>query len=133
TLRLRLMNLCTKLFVDFKNEIEYDQINKIFWLKYDNEYLLPVENPYFDFHKTRFEERALNIFCQHYVPGKGDTIIDIGAGVGDEIAFFSKSISKEGKLFAIEASPASFKKLVLFSEKIFFRNCYNFNLAIAGN
>jgi len=132
-LRLGLMNLSTKLFLDYKNKIEYDDTNKIFWLKNGNEYLLPVEKPYFDFHKNRFDERALDFFCQNYIPKKDDLIVDVGAGIGTELCFFSRKIREQGKLYSIEACPNSFRKLKILAEKNNFKNCFNFNIAISDS
>ena len=130
--RLWLINLSTKLFVDSKNKIEYDTTNNIFWLKNGNEYLLSVENPNFDFDKTRFDEMAMDFFCQHYIPKTGDIVIDVGAGIGDQSVFFYKKIMKQGKLYNVEASPACFKKLDLLTNKNAYKNCFNHNIAISG-
>lgn len=118
TLKLALINLTTKIFVDWKNEIEYDSTNELFWLKSGKEYLLAVEKPYFDFHRKYFEQRGLEIFCQNYLPQKGDIIINVGAGIGEELFFFQGKIMPYGKLYNIEASPASFQKLEILCKKI---------------
>ena len=131
--RLALLNICTKFFVDTKNKIEYDSGFNLFWLKNKSKYLLPVENPYFDFDEKEIDRRVLDIFCQKYIPKKGDVIINIGAGIGEELSFFLKKIEENGRLFNIEASPLSFEKLKMLCEKNNYSQCRNFNLAISDN
>lgn len=129
--RIFMMNLTTKLFIDKHNKIEYDDKNKLFWLKNNKQYLFAVDKPYFDFEKNKINNVFLSIFCHHYVPQKEDVIIDIGAGIGRELNFFERKIKNNGKIFCIEASPRSFKKLELLKQKNIFNNCYTFNLAIS--
>lgn len=46
-----------------------------------------------------------------YRPGPGDVVIDVGAGLGEESLLFSKWVGPEGKVFSIEANPATFAGL----------------------
>lgn len=48
-----------------------------------------------------------------YAPKDGDVIIDIGAGVGTETLIYSMMTGKNGKVFAIEAHPATSRSLKL--------------------
>lgn len=132
-LRLALNNLSSKLLIDRKNEIEYDCANNLYWLKRGRKYLLSIENPYFDFHWKNFEQRVLNICCWRYIPKEGDVIINVGAGIGEEVNFFREKIEENGQLHNIEASPANYKKLELLCQKNNYFNCINHNCAISDS
>ncbi len=130
-LRLYLLNYFSRLFVDRNNRIEFDSENEIFWLRNRNQYLPPVKNGNFFFNVNRFEKSFEEYFCKKYQPKEGDVIIDLGAGVGEEVYYFKKKIHSSGKLFSIEASPENFKSLELISQKYNWENSFNFNIAIA--
>ncbi|WZL88448.1 FkbM family methyltransferase [Salinimicrobium sp. 3283s] len=132
-IRLALLNVNTKFFIDWNNNIEYDPTNKLFWLKNGKKYLLPVEKPYFDFNEKIIERRVLEIFCPKYIPKKGDVIINVGAGIGEELYFFQKKIEKKGRIYNIEASPSSFSKLEILCRKNNYLQCRNFNCAISNS
>jgi FkbM family methyltransferase len=51
---------------------------------------------------------VLDNWAWQYRPQEGDTIIDVGAGVGEEAVVFSKIVGPRGRILAIEAHPATF-------------------------
>ncbi|MCB2410154.1 FkbM family methyltransferase [Hymenobacter lucidus] len=53
----------------------------------------------------KFENWCDNTALYQYQVKPGDTIIDIGAGIGEEIIVLSKRIGSTGKVYAIEANP----------------------------
>jgi FkbM family methyltransferase len=53
----------------------------------------------------------IELFTKAYVPSKGDVVIDVGAGVGSELHFFSGRVGSTGRVFAIEADPDNFRRL----------------------
>lgn len=62
-------------------------------------------------HTARFEnyrDCVLANWAWQYQPQVGDTIIDVGAGVGEEAVVFSKLVGPSGKVVSIEAHPATF-------------------------
>lgn len=62
-------------------------------------------------HTTRFEgyrDCVLDNWAWQYRPQLGDTIIDVGAGVGEEAVIFSKLVGPRGKIVSVEAHPATF-------------------------
>ena len=50
-------------------------------------------------------------WLRFYEPKEGDTIIDVGAGHGEDTLTFSRGVGKSGRVVAIEAHPLSFKAL----------------------
>jgi len=59
--------------------------------------------------------RDANDYWFHiYEPKPGDTIVDIGAGRGEDTFAFSSSIGAQGRVWAIEPHPVSFAALQCF-------------------
>lgn len=62
-------------------------------------------------HTTQFDayrDWVMDNWAWQYEPKAGDTIIDVGAGVGEEAVVFSKLVGPSGTLVAIEAHPVTF-------------------------
>lgn len=62
-------------------------------------------------HTAKFEdfrEVVLDNWAQHYLPQSGDTVIDLGAGVGEEAVVFSTLVGQSGKIISIEAHPETY-------------------------
>jgi len=53
-------------------------------------------------------------WLRFYEPKQGDTIIDVGAGHGEDTLTFSRAVGPSGRVIAIEAHPLSFKALTDF-------------------
>ncbi|MBZ9729754.1 FkbM family methyltransferase [Salegentibacter sp. JZCK2] len=129
--RLFLTNLSAKL-ISKNNSVEYDSKENLYWLKAGNKFLFAVETPYFDFHRKKMDSVYEDIFCCHYKPKEGDTIVDVGAGIGTELNYFVELIQGMGKFYGIEASPKCYNKLELLSKKNGYDNVYNYNIALSG-
>jgi FkbM family methyltransferase len=54
---------------------------------------------------------VLDHWCHQATPGPGDTVIDVGAGVGEETVVFSHLVGPTGRVIAIEAHPGTFRCL----------------------
>jgi FkbM family methyltransferase len=66
------------------------------------------------FHTTGFsavEAWVLDNWTWGYRPRPGDTVIDVGAGVGEEAVIFSKLVGESGRVISIEAHPRTFSCL----------------------
>lgn len=48
---------------------------------------------------------------RHYRPAEGDTILDIGAGMGEDAWVFSHAVGTKGRVIAVEAHPATYQIL----------------------
>lgn len=64
----------------------------------------------------QFERDAQEMYGLVYVPKPGDTIVDVGAGIGSEVYYYSKMVGKTGRVIAIEAHPVTFACLREFCE-----------------
>lgn len=53
-------------------------------------------------------------WLRHYRPQEGDTIIDVGAGRGEDTLTFSRAVGQTGRVIAIEAHPITFAILESF-------------------
>jgi FkbM family methyltransferase len=63
------------------------------------------------FHTTRYSavrEWVLYNWAWQYMPRPGDTIIDVGAGIGEEAVIFSQLVGETGRVVSIEAHPSTF-------------------------
>lgn len=54
---------------------------------------------------------AEEFWCLKYEPKAGDTVVDIGAGIGTDVFYFSPILGKAGKILAVEANPSTHKLL----------------------
>jgi FkbM family methyltransferase len=80
---------------------------------------LKFEYTYSDFGawKLQMEQFAADTkehWLQHYCPKKGDVIVDVGAGRGEDTLTFSRAVGECGRVIAIEAHPLSFAILKNF-------------------
>lgn len=51
-------------------------------------------------------------WCYNYKLRSGDTVIDIGAGIGDDAVAFSRLVGKNGRVIAVEAHPTTYRCLL---------------------
>ena len=61
--------------------------------------------------RRAFEDWVLDHWCFGYRPQPGDTVIDVGAGVGEEAIVFSGLVGAAGKVISIEAHPQTYSCL----------------------
>jgi FkbM family methyltransferase len=54
---------------------------------------------------------AREIFLHEYTPGPGDTVFDIGAGIGAETLLFSRLVGERGRVVSLEAHPRTYERL----------------------
>ena len=59
----------------------------------------------------KIRENALDLWCHAYRPLPGDTIVDVGAGIGAESIVLSRLVGTTGRVLAIEAHPRTYRCL----------------------
>lgn len=114
-------------------KIKHTAFNKTLGLweyKIDDSFFLTKEPAWFS-----SRQYYLDVFKKYsghfYLPQKGDTVIDIGAGVGEEVLPVSELIGSTGKAYAIEANPNTFGILKYYCASNRVTNVSLHNLAIA--
>lgn len=66
-----------------------------------------------------------------YLPKEGDCVVDVGAGVGEELLVCSRLVGEKGRVFAIEAHPKTFEALELNSKLNRINNATLLNVAVS--
>jgi FkbM family methyltransferase len=59
----------------------------------------------------QIEKSACDLWMHQYLPGEGETVVDVGAGTGWETLVFSRRVGKSGRVISIEAHPRVFSCL----------------------
>ncbi len=59
-----------------------------------------------------FREITLKDWCRDYQPKAGDTVVDLGSGVGEEVVILSELVGPSGRVVAVEAHPETYQCLV---------------------
>lgn len=57
---------------------------------------------------AQIEAATRRYYLQRYAPQPGDTVLDIGAGTGEEALIFSRMVGPGGRVVAIEAHPRTY-------------------------
>lgn len=78
----------------------------------------------------RYTPETRDHWLRFYEPEEGDTIIDVGAGHGEDTFTFSRLAGKTGRVIAIEAHPLSFKALENFCRLNHLENVTPVHLAL---
>lgn len=66
--------------------------------------------------EQKFLQDAEDYWFHVYRPQAGDTIVDIGAGRGEDVFAFSRAVGQTGQVWAIEPHPVSFAALLKLCE-----------------
>jgi len=81
------------------------------WMHETSRGYFAYHQPYLRLNLGRIDATARQNFLWGYTPKPGDTIVDIGAGVGEETLTFSRAVGENGKLICVEAHPRTFRCL----------------------
>ncbi len=90
------------------------------WLIHFDSWLYPVVVD--DLKSASSVQRKIEYFCRckratsdywyrGYTPGPGDTVVDVGAGEGEDLRVFSSTVGPMGLVVAIEGHPETFARL----------------------
>ncbi|MDB5233368.1 MAG: FkbM family methyltransferase [Hymenobacter sp.] len=80
--------------------------------------------------KEILAKEVQRVSCHYYQPKAGDTIVDVGAGLGEETSIYAAMAGPTGAVYAIEANPVIYgvvKKVIALNK---FSNVQVFNVAI---
>jgi FkbM family methyltransferase len=61
---------------------------------------------------SQIHAAVIDLWCHDAALRPGDTVVDVGAGIGDDALVFSRLVGETGHVFAIEAHPRTFRCLV---------------------
>jgi len=113
-----------KIIYNIKNREVLIKKQSKYWIHKKKDNYLINFHPVLNFDKF---QNAHKCFSKNYKPKNGDVIFDVGAGLGQEMVYFSKLIGERGKIFSIESDPRLFsvlRKLVHLNK---LNNVYLFN------
>jgi len=80
------------------------------WVNEQLSTVLVSPNPLFSCYSEK-EAEIMDLWCHQYTPRPGDTVVDLGAGIGDEAVVFSRLVGPKGRVIAIEAHPHTYRCL----------------------
>jgi FkbM family methyltransferase len=82
------------------------------WLHHTRQGVIPWPTPHVpDGLLAAWRDETLDQFCWSYTPKPGDTVVDVGAGIGSEVPTWVGLTGDAGRVIAIEAHPASYERL----------------------
>ncbi|MBI5074999.1 MAG: FkbM family methyltransferase [Nitrospirae bacterium] len=61
-------------------------------------------------HRTdlrKMRARVADYWFAGYVPGPGDVVVDVGAGIGEDTVVFAGYVGSQGRVFSFEANPGT--------------------------
>jgi FkbM family methyltransferase len=70
-------------------------------------------------------------FLPQYVPLSGDTVFDVGAGIGENTLLFSELVGASGRVISLEAHPHTFECLATMVRLNGLKNVESLNVAVA--
>ena len=79
---------------------------------------------------VRMLGRHVPFFILGYLPQPGDTVFDIGAGIGTELVAWSKYVGPKGRVIAIEADPLTFRRMNKLIKYLHLDNVTAVNVAV---
>ena len=81
--------------------------------------------------RAQLSTNVIDLWCYCYKPKLGDTVVDIGAGIGDEAVIFSEMVGVTGQVLPIEAHPRTFSCLMKTLSENNISNALPLNCAIS--
>ena len=82
---------------------------------------------------SEVQSAVIDYWCHNYKPQLGDTVIDIGAGIGDDAVAFSRFVGVTGRVIAIEAHPRTYRCLLKTIKANRIDNVIAVNAAVSDN
>lgn len=114
--------------------------NERAWITWDGTHWVHRYNDYVfasyragDHSPRVLDAETRKFFLWNFVPSSGDTIVDIGAGIGTEAPTFSAFVGDTGRVIAVEAHPTVHSTLVTNVEANGLINVETQQMAIAAH
>jgi FkbM family methyltransferase len=89
-------------------------------------------HPYVRLDLAHFDAVAKRNFFWGYTPRPGETVMDVGAGVGEETLTFSRAVGERGRVICVEAHPRTFRCLEKLIEYNHLRNVIAVHSAVTA-
>ncbi|HZT15297.1 MAG TPA: FkbM family methyltransferase [Gaiellaceae bacterium] len=102
------------------------------WLHHTRRGVLPWPTTYLAPTLEEWDAQTLDQFCWEYVPGPGDVVVDVGAGIGSEVPTWVRRVGASGRVIAVEAHPGSFARLRALVEANHYRQVTLVHAAISA-
>ena len=101
-----------------------------FYIYRVNGFSLASESFSWFLHKGLLQQDVAKVSAKFYQPRAGDTVLDIGAGLGEETCIYSELVGAHGHVYAIEANPMVHKVLQEVVKRNDCANVQVFNVAL---
>jgi FkbM family methyltransferase len=112
----------------------YFDLKSHLWIHKKGENIIRVEDiPNFSISYYKMKFQTINSFFKYYLPEPNDVVIDLGAGIGDDVFIIKHTLGLKGRLYAIEANPNTYEKLQLMTKMNQYTNIVCSNIAIVDN
>ncbi|AYA37153.1 FkbM family methyltransferase [Hymenobacter oligotrophus] len=106
--------------------------NDRFFVYKVNDKFLPSQALHWPITYKGFEDWCDSTALYGYEVKEGDFVLDIGAGMGEEILVLSNRVGQTGKIYAIEANPKVYNVLQTIVKKNCLNNVELHNIAISS-
>lgn len=73
--------------------------------------------PGWAFNFEYLKEMLTSTYCHQYLPQSGDCVVEIGAGLGEEVSVYALLVGDKGVVHALEANPATYAGLKYMCEE----------------
>jgi FkbM family methyltransferase len=91
--------------------VRYDAAERLWMVRWPD-VIVPMLEP-IPTAPWEFEREHADVFFQEYRPGRGDVVVDLGAGMGSELDLMCRLVGEAGRVVAVEADPHTFRCLEL--------------------
>ncbi|KUG08055.1 FkbM family methyltransferase [Solirubrum puertoriconensis] len=101
-----------------------------FWLYNVDGFFIASEGFSWYLTKEYLIDKVNRISCRYYQLRQGNTVVDIGAGLGEESSIYSELVGTAGRIYSIEANPKVYKCLTQVVKHNKLANVTAYNVAV---
>jgi FkbM family methyltransferase len=110
--------------------VRFNPVSRLWEYRIDGSFFITKEASWFSSQKY-YLDTLQRYSCFQYLPTLNDTVIDVGAGVGEEVIPLAACVGTGGKVYALEANPRTYDILNDVVKQNNFGNTNLFLLAIS--